>query len=93
MSVAEGSSSHPVSRKNGFDPNQPFEEVSKANRTAPIWKLFTQLGQLNKLFGKCHRCGQVYAGSNSTLERHEVTSIFSIISLIVCYIQFIICYV
>ncbi|KAL4589939.1 hypothetical protein LXL04_002851 [Taraxacum kok-saghyz] len=71
MSVAEGSSSHPVSRKNGFDPNQPFEEVSKANRTAPIWKLFTQLGQLNKLFGKCHRCGQVYAGSNSTLERHE----------------------
>lgn len=72
MSEAEQSSARAVSRSN-FDPSLPYEEVSKSNRSAQIWNHFVQLRQLNKLYGKCNRCGQVYGGSNSTLDRHKTS--------------------
>ena len=48
MSGGEESSSLPVGRS-GFNPNEPFKEVPKENRTAPIWDNFVQLKQQKKI--------------------------------------------
>ncbi|KAL4579965.1 hypothetical protein LXL04_016136 [Taraxacum kok-saghyz] len=72
MSGGEESSSLPVGRF-GFNPNEPFKEVPKENRTAPIWDNFVQLKQQNKYYGRCYLCKKVYAGSNATLGRHDIS--------------------